>query len=76
MFTIWTSCSPAVFARKLAEVLTPLRRKNWVRSYLDDIIVYAPSYEVLLEGVDQLFTHMRSVEIKLNLSKCKIGQTG
>ncbi len=57
------SCSAAVFARKLAEVLTPLRKKNWVRNYLDDIIVYAPSYEELLERADQSFTHMKSVGI-------------
>ncbi len=68
------SCSAAVFARKLAEVLTPLRKQNWVRNYLDDIIVYAPSYDELLKRVGQLFTHMSSVGIKLNLTKCKIGQ--
>ncbi len=68
------SCSAAVFARKLAEVLTPLTKKNWVRNYLDDIIVYAPSYDELLKRVGQLFTHMSSVGIKLNLTKCKIGQ--
>ncbi len=65
------SCSAAIFARKLAEVLTPLREKNWVRNYLDNIIVYAPSYEELLERADQSFTYMRSVEITLNLTKCK-----
>ncbi len=50
------SCSAAAFARKLAEVLTPLRKKNWVRNYQDDITVYAPSYDDLLKQVDQLLT--------------------
>ncbi len=57
------SCSATIFARKLAELLTPFKKKNWLRNYLYDIIVYAPSYEELFERVDQLFTHMRSVGI-------------
>ncbi len=36
--------------------------------------MYAPSYEELLKRVHQIFTHMRSVGIKLNLNKCKIEQ--
>ncbi len=64
------SCSAAIFAKQLAQVLAPLLKENWLRSYLADII-YAPTYNTLL---DKLFKHMTSVGIKLNLSKCELGQ--
>ncbi len=68
------SCSAAIFARQLAKVLAPLLKENWIRSYLDDIIIYAPTYNTLLQRLDKLFKHMTEVGIKLNLSKCNIGQ--
>ncbi len=68
------SCSAAIFARQLAQVLAPLLKENWLKSYLDDIIIYAPTYNTLLQRLDKLFKHMTSVGIKLNLSKCNIGQ--
>ncbi len=54
-------------------MLAPLLKENWLRSYLDDII-YAPTYNTLLQRLDKLFKHMTSVGIRLNLSKCNIGQ--
>ncbi len=52
------SCSAAIFARQLARVLTPLLKENWLRSYLDNIIIYAPTYNTLLQLLDKLFKHM------------------
>ncbi len=52
------SCSAAIFARQLAQMLAPLLKENWLRSYLDDIIIYAPTYNTLLQRLDKLFKHM------------------
>ena len=60
------SCSPALFARHMNQALAPLLKENWVKIYLDDLIVYAAD---LIERLDKLFKHLRSVGIKLNLSK-------
>ena len=68
------SCSAAIFTRQLNAVLAPLLKEKWVSSYLDDIIVYSNDFNTLLNRLDKLFSHMKKVGIKLNLSKCDIGQ--
>ncbi len=54
--------------------LGPLLRQGWVKSYLDDIILCAPSFQLLLKRLGEVFQYMGEVGIKLNLSKCSIGQ--
>ena len=68
------SCFPALFARQMNQALAPLLKENWVKSYLDDLIVYAAGYVTLIERIGKLFKHLMSVGIKVNLSKCRIGQ--
>lgn len=68
------SCSPAIFARQINQVLAPLLKENWVKNYLDDLIIYAADYSTLLARLNKLFKHLTMVGIKLNLSKCYIGQ--
>ncbi len=46
-----------------------------MKSYLDDIIVSAPSFQQLLQRLGEVFTHMGTMGIKLNISKCHIGET-
>ena len=33
------SCAPAIFSRKMAELLTSLLREGWGKNYLDDVII-------------------------------------
>ncbi len=68
------SCSASIFVRQIQGALAPLLRKGWVKSYLDDIILCAPSFQLLLQRLGELFEHMGEVGIKLNLSKCSIRQ--
>ncbi len=42
--------------------------------YLDDIIVSVPSFQQLLQRLGEVFKHMGTMDIKLNISKCHIGQ--
>ena len=67
------SCSASLFVRQLQKALAPVLQNRWVKSYLDDIIVCAPSYKILLQRLGQTFTQMQEAGIKLNLSKCKMG---
>ncbi len=55
------SCSAAIFARQLAQVLSPLLKENWLRSYLDDIIIYAPTYNTLLQRLDKIWEEDRGI---------------
>ncbi len=62
------SCSASIFVRQLQGALSPLLRR------LDDVMLCAPSFDCLLQRLEQVFDHMEGVGIKLNLSKCHIGQ--
>ena len=66
------SCAPAVFSRKIANVLAPLLKEGWLKNYLDDIILFAPTYEILLTRLGSLFRLLSEYGIKLNLKKCEL----
>ncbi len=66
------NCSPAIFSRRMASLLTPLLRKSWVKNYLDDLIIFAPTFQELLVRLKELFS-LTSSGVKLNLSKCTFG---
>ncbi len=68
------SCSASTFVRQLQGALAPLLRQGWVKSYLDDVILCAPSFQLLLQRLGEVFQYMGEVGIKLNLPKCHIGQ--
>ncbi len=52
----------------------PPLKEVWIKSYLDDLIICAPSYGSLLQRLGKVFGYMEEVGIKLNLSKCHLGQ--
>ncbi len=49
------SCSASIFVRQLQGALAPLLRQEWVKSYLDDIILCAPSFQLLLKRLGEVF---------------------
>ncbi len=55
--------------------MAPLLKHGWIKSYLDDIIASAPSFQQLLQRLREVFKHMGTMGIKLNISKCHIEQT-
>ncbi len=57
----------------MASLLTPLLQQGWVKNYLDDIIMWAPTFPELIERLSQHFTLLTENEVKLNLSKCTFG---
>ncbi len=67
------SCSASICVRQLQGELTLLLTQKWVKSYLNDIILCAPSFHLLLQR-REVFHYMGEICIKLNLSKCHIGQ--
>ncbi len=68
------SCSASIFVRQLQGALAPLLRQGWVKSYLDDIILCAPNFQLLLKRLGEVSQYMGEVGIKVNLSKCSRGQ--
>merc|ERR1711888_534230 len=65
------SSAAAVFSRSLAVVLDPLARENWIKSYLDDIILWANDFTTLLDRMGRVFGRFEAMGLKLNLDKCK-----
>ncbi len=68
------SCSPAIFSRQMAQLLSPLMRQGWVKNYIDDVILFAPDFDTLFSRLNTLFQHLSQGCVKLNLSKCAIGK--
>lgn len=66
--------SPAIFTRAINQVIAPLAKHGFVRNYLDDVVVYAPSYEKLLDHLGKVFSRFLEMGVKLNLNKCHFGQ--
>ncbi len=69
------SCSASIFVRQLQAAMPPLLKQVWIKSYLDYVIVSAPSFHQLLQRLGEVFKHMGIMGIKLNISKCHIRQT-
>ncbi len=57
----------------MASLLAPLLRKGWVKNYLDDLIIFAPTFQELVARLRELFNLLTSSGVKLNLSKCTFG---
>ncbi len=67
------NCSPAITSRCMASLLTPLLWKGWMKNYLDDLIISAPTFQELLVRLKELFSLLTSSRVKFNLSKCTFG---
>ena len=67
--------APAIFTRVMQEVLRPLLKLGFVKNYLDDVIIFAPDYETLLQRINLTFTRLTEMGVKLNVSKCHFAQT-
>ncbi len=67
------NCSPAIFSRSMASLLTPFLQKGWMKNYLDDLIIFAPTFQEFLVRLKELFALLTSNGVKLSLSKCTLG---
>ncbi len=68
------SCSPAIFSRHMANLLSPLLKDGWIKNYLDDLIIWAPDFATLTSRLRQVFALLSENGVKLNLSKCDLGK--
>ena len=68
------SCSPAIFSRQMASILTPMLKEGWIRNYLDDVILWAPDFPTMLNRVERTLQVFQENGVKLNLTKCKFGE--
>ena len=63
--------APATFERLMEQVLSGL---SWeiLLIYLDDVIVYAKTWEEELERLRRVFSRLREAKLKLNPKKCHL----
>ncbi len=48
------NCSPAIFSRQIAQIFAPLIKLEWLKNYLDDLIIFAPDFNTLIERLGTL----------------------
>jgi Reverse transcriptase (RNA-dependent DNA polymerase) len=65
--------APATFMRLMNDVLRPYI-DNFVIVYLDDILIYNPTWEEHLEHVKKVFELLQSHQLCLNEKKYEFGQ--
>ncbi len=68
------SCSPAIFTRHMAALLSPFLKEGWIKNYLDDPIIWAPDFSSLTQRLKKTFTLHKENGVKLNLSKCEMAK--
>jgi len=61
--------APATFERLMEKILNQLLFKICL-VYLDHVIIYNDSFEGMLSRLEQVFTRLRSANLKLNPKKC------
>ncbi len=68
------SCSPAIFTRHMATLLSLLLKEGWIKNYLDDLIIWAPDLSSFTQRLRKTFTLLKENGVKLNLTKCEIAK--
>ncbi len=53
------SCSPAIFTRHMATLLSPLLKEGWIKNYLDDLIIWVPDLASLTQRRRKKFTSLK-----------------
>jgi hypothetical protein len=66
--------APATFQCIMNEVFAPFLRK-FVIVFLDDILIYSPSWEDHLQHLKMVLDKLRETQFYAKLSKCSFGQT-
>jgi len=61
--------SPAVFCRLMALVLRGL---NCCLAYIDDTIVFSPTFKAHVQDLEEVFDRFRKGNLKLKPTKCKL----
>ena len=64
--------APATFQRLMALIFSGLIGLDCL-IYLDDIIIFSPTFEIHLIRLDKVFNRLKDQNLKIKLTKCKFG---
>ncbi len=64
------SSAPAAYSRLMEKVLCGLLYNSAVR-YIDDIVIYADTFEEMLSRLQTVFDRFRHAKLKLRPAKCQ-----
>lgn len=65
---------PPAFQRIITQILGPTRWQ-YSLAYLDDVIIYSPTFEQHLIHLDNILNRLDDANFRLNVNKCRIAQT-
>ena len=64
--------APSVFQRVMSTVLKDM--SHFSLAYLDDVIIFSPTFDVHLRHIGLVFGHLKEHNLKMKISKCKFAQ--
>jgi hypothetical protein len=65
--------APAVFQHAMDTALHDELRQGWVRVYIDDIVVFSPSFDEHLRHLHIIFARIEAAGFALSIKKCRFG---
>ena len=60
--------APSCFQRMMSELTSDLKG---VEAYLDDVIVFAATWEGMMTSLEELFRRLKKARLTINLAKCR-----
>ena len=63
-------CNAGTSYQRMIDIMLSDLPSERVLAYMDEIVIYSKSINEYLEGINQVFSCLRSLSIKLKLSKC------
>lgn len=70
LFTIWVENSPPIFQRILGNIIRKHKQRDFVVSYINDILVFLKTFTEHIEHLIQLLEAIQKEGFKLKFSKC------
>ena len=64
--------APGVFQSLMSIVLRDMN--HFSLAYLDDVIIFSPTFEEHLNHISMVFDHLKENNLKMKISKCKFAQ--
>jgi transposase InsO family protein len=67
--------APATFQRAMDDIFHAELREGWLRVYIDDILIYSPTFEKHLEHLRRALERLAPAGFTLSLPKCRFAFT-
>jgi transposase InsO family protein len=67
--------APSIFQSIMDRIMHTELRQGWVRVYIDDIIVFSPTFDTHLRHLKTIFARLEAAGFTLSLAKCQFAHS-